>query len=132
MTIDEIMQYFHGYLDTDWRTKNQCVGWLKGIFKYEINERELRDVFARYCQDYINGKHDSYLAHSCIGYYLTSDPEIIKKSIADDEARLIALSKRVYGVKRRLKQEGQIKLLPEQEEAEDAYEIISRMEISNG
>ena len=62
--IDEIMQMFRGYLDTEWRTKQECVNWLRNIFKYEINERELRDTFAQYCQDYVDRKHDSFLAHS--------------------------------------------------------------------
>ena len=132
MTIDEIMKCFHGWLDTDWRTKTQCLNWMKNIFKTEINERELRDVFSKYCNDYIDGKHDSYLAHSTRGYKLTSDIEEIKKSIADDESRMKALSHRVYGVKRRLKNNNQIVLLPDQEKEMDAYEIISKMEATNG
>lgn len=129
--IDEIMNMFKGWLDTEWRTKGQCVSWLKNIFKYDIHERELRDVFAKYCEDYINGKHDSYLAHSTRGYFLTSDPEEIKRSIRDDESRAWALLKRVYGVKRRLKNDNQLTLLPsEEKDMEDAYSIISKMEIS--
>ena len=128
--IDEIMQMFHGYLDVDWRTKTQCVNWLKNIFKTDIHERELREVFARYCDDYISGKHDSYLAHSVRGYYLTSDPEEIKRSIKDDESRAWSLLKRVYGVKRRLKEEGQLGLFTEEDKnMEDAYEIVMKMEI---
>lgn len=129
MTIDDIMRCFRGWLDRDWRTKEQCLAWMKDIFKTNINERELRDVFSRYCCDFIAGKHDSYLAHSYRGYLLTSDPEIIKQSIKDDEARMIALSKRVYGVKRRLKELDQITLLPENDKEMEAYEIISRMEL---
>ena len=129
--IDEIMQMFHGYLDKEWRTKTQCVSWLKNIFKYDINERDLRDVFAKYCEDYILGKHDSYLAHSVRGYYLTSDPEEIKKSIADDESRAWSLLKRVYGVKKRLRDDNQLSLLPEDEKKmEDAYEVIMKMNSS--
>ena len=129
--IDKIMNMFKGWLDTEWRTKGQCVSWLKNIFKYDIHERELRDVFAKYCEDYINGKHDSYLAHSTRGYFLTSNPEEIKRSIRDDESRAWALLKRVYGVKRRLKNDNQLTLLPsEEKDMEDAYSIISKMEIS--
>ncbi len=129
MTIDEIMTMFRGWLDKDWRTKKQCVDWLRNIFNYDIDERELRDTFARYCQDYVDGKHDSFLAHSVRGYLLTSDPAIIKKSIADDESRRIALSKRIYGVKRRLKDNNQLTLLPD-DRMMDAYEILMKMEIS--
>lgn len=129
-TIDELMKCFHGWLDTDWRTKNQCLGWMKSIFNIEINERELRDVFSKYCEDYINGKHDSYLAHSSKGYKLTSNIEEIKKSIADDKSRMIALSKRVYGVQKRLKEDNQLTLLPSDDEM-SAYEIISKMEVNN-
>lgn len=127
MTIDEIMKCFKGWLDTDWRTKDQCLSWMKKIFKIDINERELRDVFSNYCVNFIEGKHDSYLAHSNRGYLLTSDPEIIKQSIKDDESRMIALSKRVYGVRKRLMELDQITILPDKEM--EAYEIISRMEI---
>lgn len=127
MTIDEIMKCFKGWLDTDWRTKDQCLSWMKKIFKIDINERELRDVFSKYCANFIEGKHDSYLAHSNRGYLLTSDPEIIKQSIKDDESRMIALSKRVYGVRKRLTELNQITILPDKEM--EAYEIISRMEI---
>ena len=128
MTINEIMLNFRGWLDTDWRTKQQCINWLSNIFHYQINERELRDTFAKYCEDYVEGKHDSFLAHSSKGYLLTSDPKIIKESIADDESRLIALSKRIYGVKRRLREENQLTLLPE-DKTMDAYEILSKMEV---
>lgn len=127
MTIDEIMKCFKGWLDTDWRTKDQCLSWMKKIFKIDINERELRDVFSQYCANFIEGKHDSYLAHSNRGYLLTSDPNIIKQSIKDDESRMIALSKRVYGVRKRLAELNQITLLPDKEM--EAYEIISRMEV---
>ncbi|MBR4610231.1 MAG: hypothetical protein IKO38_07265 [Erysipelotrichaceae bacterium] len=129
MTIDEIMNMFRGYLDTDWRTKTQCINWLRNIFKCDINERELRDTFARYCQDYVDGKHDSFLAHSSRGYLLTSDPKIIKASIRDDESRMFSLARRIYGVKNRLKNEDQITLLPQDNEAMDAYEILSKMEV---
>jgi len=129
MTTDEIIRCFHGWLDVDWRTKDQCLSWMRDIFHTVINERDLRDVFSQYCNDYIEGKHDSYLAHSVRGYKLTSDPEEIKRSIADDESRMKALSHRVYGVKKRLKEDNQITLLPNQEKELDAYEIISKMEI---
>lgn len=129
ISIDELMRDFHGYLDVDWRTKEQCLGWIRGIFKININERDLRDCFSKYCSDYIDGKHDSYLAHSYRGYKLTSDLDEIRKSIADDESRMKALAHRVYGVKRRLRDDNQITLLPDQEKELDAYEIISKMEI---
>lgn len=128
MPIDEIMKCFKGWLDLDWRTKDQCLRWMKDIFKVTINERELRDVFAKYCQDFIDGKHDSFLAHSYRGYLLTSDPKIIRQSINDDRSRLIALSKRYYGVNKRLMVIDQIPILPNNEEME-AFEILSRMEI---
>lgn len=128
--IDEIMEMFRGYLDREWRTKEQCVYFLKTVFRYEINERELRDTFAKYCQDYIDKKHDSFLAHSSRGYLLTSDPKIIEKSIKDDESRMFSLAKRIYGVKTRLKMDNQLTLLPEENEVMDAYEILSKMEVS--
>lgn len=129
MTIDELMKWFKGWLDLDWRTKDQCIRWIKNIAKQDINERVLRDLFAKYCEDYIAGKHDSYLAHSSKGYLLTSDPVIIRQSIKDDKSRMITLSKRIWGVEKRLAQDGQISLLPAEENEMNAYEIISKMEI---
>lgn len=129
MTINELMSWFKGWLDLDWRTKDQCISWIKNRTGVQINERELRNLFAQYCEEYIVGYHDSYLAHSSKGYLLTSDVDIIRKSIQDDKSRMDTLSRRVWGVEKRLKQLGQITLLPNEEKEMDAYEIISRMSI---
>ncbi len=124
-----MIEFLKGYLDIEWRKKKDVVKFLvdKGFRKKNL-ERKFRKAVEVYDREYYEGLHDSYIAHSVRGYYLTSDPEIIKKSIADDESRLIALSKRIYGAKRRLREDNQLTLLPK-DKTMDAYEILMKMEI---
>lgn len=124
-----MIEFLKGYLDIEWHKKQEVIAFLvkKGFRKKNL-ERKFRLAVEKYDREYCDGLHDSYIAHSAKGYYLTSDPEIIKKSIADDESRLIALSKRIYGAKRRLKEENQLTLLPK-DKTMDAYEVLLKMEV---
>ena len=120
-----------GYLDEKWRVKDDVVGILNWQFKIEnrpkIDEREFRQFVADYDAEYIKGMHDTYICYGQKGYLLTSDPVEIKKSINQDVKRIIALSKRVYGVKKRLALDNQITMLEDKEEL-DGYEIIMKQE----
>lgn len=116
-----------GFLDQDWHTKGEILDHLLIKKKYDINERVMRRAFEKYNLEYCEGLHDSFVAHSNKGYLLTSDKEIIERSMRDDLSRLIKLSKRVYGIKKRFKEDSQLTLLPKKEM--DAYEVLMRMKI---
>lgn len=123
--------YFKGYLDVQWRKKEQILGLLNRFFKLDIDEREFRQFVADYNTGYIKGEHDTYICNSAYGYLLTSDPIEIRKSINNDTKRIIALSKRVYGVKKRLAQDNQLSLLEDKEEM-NGYEIIMKQQSRYG
>lgn len=128
MSID--ITNLKGYLDVEWRTKEQILGMLKWM-NCPSNDREFRQFVADYDEEYCKGLHDSYICNGQNGYLLTSDPEEIKKSILIDTKRIIALSKRVYGVKKRLAQDNQISLLEDEEEIK-GYEIIMKQQARYG
>lgn len=115
-----------GYLDVQWRTKEQILGMLNWM-KCPSNDREFRQFVADYDQEYVDGKHDTYICNGQNGYLLTSNPKEIKKSIDNDAKRIIALSKRVYGVKKRLSLDNQLTMFDEYEEL-SGYEIIMKQE----
>ena len=123
--------YLKGYLDVDWRTKDKILGLLNDFFRIEVGDREFRQFVADYDQEYIDGKHDTYICYGQRGYLLTSDPKEIKKSIDNDAKRIIALSKRVYGVKKRLSLDNQLTMFDESEEM-NGYEIIMKQEARYG
>ena len=121
-----MIEFLKDYLKTGWHTKKEIVAYLAANgFRKKNLDRRFRKAVEKYDQGYYEGLHDSFIAHSNKGYILTSDPETIKMSIADDMARLVALSKRVYGAKKRLKENDQITLFPKKEM--DAFEILMKM-----
>lgn len=113
-----------GYLDTDWRTKDKILGFLK-YMSIDINERALRDYFAEFNEHYETGDTEMFIAHSSKGYLLTSDPKIIMDSLEDDNKRAMKLMKRYYRCKKALSEKNQLSL---SENESDLYEVIMKME----
>ena len=122
-----MIEKLKGYLDQEWHKKSEILDYLLINHRWDVPERDFRRTVQKYNEGYCNGLHDSFIAHSNKGYLLTSDKEIIRKSMRDDQSRLIKLSKRVYGIKKRFKEDDQLTLLPKSEM--DAYEILMRMKI---
>lgn len=132
----KIYSSLKGYLDREWRKKEQCIGWLNSIFNIDISERSFRAFVAEFNQELKNGNSDMFIAHSNNGYLLTSDADIIMNSINDNKSRAITMLDDYYGVKKALSMRNQIKLTPDET---DMYELVSRMqtdidlkEINNG
>lgn len=124
MTNDFTSQ-LRGYLDTgEWRTKDQCVGWLNGIFHLDISERTFRIYVAEFNKRYEDGDTEMFIAHSNKGYLMTADEEIIMDSLKDDYKRAVALMKRYWGCKKAQSMKDQIKLTPEEI---NTYEVVMKM-----
>lgn len=125
-----MIEFLKEYLSAGWHTKKEIIALLvaKGFRKKSLDRRFRKEV-EKYDQGYYEGLHDSFVAHSNKGYILTSDPELIKKSINDDMSRLIALSKRIYGAKKRLKENDQLTLFPKKEM--DVFEVLMKMGVQD-
>lgn len=121
-----MINYLKGYLDTDWRTKDKILYFLRNVCHTDINERALRDYFAEFNEKYEQGDTEMFVAHSNKGYLLTSDPEAIVNSLDDDHKRAIKLLKRYYRCKKALSEKNQLSL---DSNEENLYEIVSKMEI---
>lgn len=117
-------QCFKGYLDKEWRKKEQCVGWLNDIFHYDVGERKFRMFVAGFNEEFYDGDIDVFIAHSNQGYLLTADADIILNSLNDDKNRGVSLLKRYYRASKKLANRDQIKLTPEDV---NAYEVIMNM-----
>lgn len=121
-----MINYLKGYLDTDWRTKDKIMYFLKNVCKIDVNERSLRDYFAEFNEKYEHGDTEMFIAHSNKGYLLTSDARIIINSLADDYKRALKLMKRYYKCKKALSEKNQLSL---DSNEENLYEIVSKMEL---
>lgn len=127
MLSEEYQKYyqcFKGYLDKEWRKKEQCVGWLNSIFHLEVGERKFRMFVAALNEEFYDGDIDVFIAHSNQGYLLTADANVILSSLYDDRARGVTLLKRYYRASKKLANRDQIKLTPEDV---SAYEVIMNM-----
>lgn len=114
-----------GYLDTEWRTKDQCVSWLNNIFHLDISERAFRQFVADFNERYESGETEMFIAHSNKGYLLTADPELIMNSLNDDYKRAVKLMKRFWRCKKALSEKTQISLSPQEL---NIYELVQKME----
>lgn len=115
-----------GYLDTEWRTKKQCVDWLKAIFNMDVNERTFRLFVAEFNEKYESGEQEMFIAHSEKGYLLTSDQEIIMQSLTDDFKRAAKLMRRYYRCKKAIAEKKQLALEPQES---DLYTLVSNIEL---
>ena len=120
-----MINYFKGYLDTDWKTKDQILHFLNIVCGLDVNERSVRQYFADFNEKYETGDTEMFIAHSNKGYLLTSDQKTILKSLEDDNKRAIKLMKRYYRCKKALADKNQLSL--EESEA-NLYEVIQKME----
>ena len=123
--LTKMIEYLKGYLDSGWKTKEEIVYFLNNVCGIKINERALRDYFSDINKAYGDGKNEYFIAHSNSGYLLTTDPELIMKTLQDYAKRSFTMLKMYYRGKKNLSERNQISL-----SGEDAtmYEILSRME----
>lgn len=115
-----------GYLDLEWRKKNQCLDWLNGIFNVKMSERSFRAFVSEFNKEFQNQESDMFIVHSNNGYYLTNDVELIKASTGDNKARAYTMLKEALATEKAIANRNQIKLMPDEAEL---YEIISRMQV---
>ena len=121
-----MIELLKGYLDTEWRTKDNILYFLKHVCNLNFNERTLRECFATFNEAYEKGETELFIAHSNRGYLLTTKPEIILESLKDDYKKGVRLMKRYYKCKKSLAEKNQIALLPKKEA--DLYEVIMTLE----
>ncbi len=93
----------------EWHTKKEIINHLKsnGII---IQERGLRKLFEQFNERYFNDENELYIAHSCKGYLLTADTNIIGNSIIDDKKRALKLLKRYQKTSKKVGNKNQINL----------------------
>ena len=109
-----------------WRTKEEILNWYKNEYKTKLDERVFRNAVAKFNKQYETGETELFIAHSNKGYILTTDPEIIKKSLLDDYKRGIKLISRNYKCMKALSEKNQLSLT--QNDA-DLYEVLMRMDV---
>ena len=119
-----MIEQFYGYLDKDWRTKKELIEWYKIMYHTKLNERMMRIWFERYNEKYGRGESELFIAHSQKGYLLTSDPEIIRKSLMDDYKRAMKLLVRNSRCTKALSEKNQLSLMPEEA---SMYETIMKL-----
>ena len=119
-----MIEYLKGYLDDDWKKKNDILIHLHdcGI---DIDGRELRRYFADINKDFCANKIEYFIAHSNLGYLMTTDPDLIKNSLSDYAKRSFTMLKMYYQGKKTLADRNQMSLTPEEA---TMYEIISKVE----
>ena len=116
-----LKKYLH-----EWHTKKQILKYLKknGL---NLKERDLRRRIEAFNRFYFQDQSELYIAHSCKGYLLTADAEIIAKSISDDKKRALKLLKRYQKTSKKLSERNQMNLeiYPIKE---DIYELLMTSE----
>ena len=114
-----------GYLDKDWKTKDEILYFINHFYKEQMNERSLREYFAKFNERYESGETEMFIAHSAKGYLLTSDAKTIMSSLEDDHKRAIKLLRRYFRCKKSLSEKDQLTLSPSEE---NLYEVIMKLE----
>jgi len=120
-----MINYFKGYLDEGWKTKDEIVYFLNHVCGLDIGERALRQYFADINKSYGDGKVEYFIAHSNLGYLMTTDPKLIMDSLEDYAKRSFTMLKMYYRGKKNLSERNQIALTNEES---TMYEILSKME----
>lgn len=120
-----MIEYLKGYLDEGWKTKDQILYFLNNVCSQDIGERALRQYFAEVNKDYGAGKVEYFIAHSNLGYLMTTEPKLIMESLQDYAKRSFTMLKMFYRCKKNLSERNQLALT-----SNDAtmYEILSKME----
>lgn len=110
----------------EWHTKKDAIKYLKEN-DLKLNEREFRKRVEIFNQRYFREDSELFIAHSSKGYILTSDKNIISKSIKDDRKRALRLLERYQKTVKKLSNADQINLEVYPIE-EDTYELLMKIE----
>ena len=119
-----MIDLFKGYLDTGWRTKKECLEWYRENYHAKLNERMFRLWVERHNQNYTGGDKEMFVAHSVKGYILTSDPDLIRKSLKDDYKRAMKLLVRNSRCTKAMAEKNQLSLMPHEA---DIYDLVMKM-----
>lgn len=115
-----------GYLDRDWKKKEQIVKYLTFMTQEEVNERAFRKFVADFNENYYSGETELFIAHSSKGYLLTADKDIIVNSLQDDYKRAMKMLKRYYQCKKAIAEKSQLSLTPADT---DMYQVLMKVNV---
>ena len=119
-----MIELFRGFLDEGWRTRKECLEWYKAMYNTKLNERMFRIWVEKHNQKYSEGETEMFVAHSGKGYLMTSDTDVIRKSLEDDYKRAMKLLVRNSRCGKALAEKNQLSLMPKEA---DLYELVMKM-----
>ena len=120
-----MIELFRGYLDKKWRTKKKCLEWYEKKYHSKLGERRFRIWVEKHNVKYSGGETEMFIAHSNKkGYLMTTDKDVIRKSLYDDYKRAMKLLVRNARCGKALAEKNQLSLLPMEAEL---YEVVMKM-----
>ena len=119
-----MIDMFKGYLDKKWRTKEKCLEWYEKKYHTKLNERLFRIWIEKHNEKYAEGNTEMFVAHSPKGYILTSDLDVIRKSLTDDYKRAMKLLVRNSRCTKAMAEKNQLSLMPHEA---DIYDLVMKM-----
>lgn len=124
--MNEVIENLKGFIDVgEWKTLSEIHFYLVNVKHIHIPKRTIRNIFAQYNLKNQKGEIETFIVHSCRGYQLTHDEELIRKSLQDDKKRALKLLKRFYETNKRLGERTQISLNINGEDTEiDLYDLL--------
>ena len=124
-----MLEYLKGYLDKGWKKREHILYFLNKVCGIKIEDRTLRLRFEEINKQFAKGESELFIASSEEGYLLTTDPEIILKSLDYRVKRAFTILRMYYRCKKTLSERNQLSLSADEA---TVYEIVSKMEDQDG
>lgn len=108
-------------MNESWLKKKKILQEFKNL-GIEINERNLRSIITKFNKNY-GVTSDFYIAHSSLGYKLTTKKEDIYQSIQDQRKRALNMLKQYYSALDAIGLQNQLSL-DIQEDQDEIFDVV--------